>query len=101
MSRIKKATITGILTFGLMASGAGIASASITEETPYEGGTWRWGTTPATTQSHYHHDDVCHGATAVGETIVREEAGPGNWARANAKRATSNNEAYYSVECND
>ncbi|MBE3000717.1 hypothetical protein IDM40_18740 [Nocardiopsis sp. HNM0947] len=43
--------------------------------------------------------DACHGATASGETVVRDEADAGYWARANAKRATMNNESFYSAEC--
>ena len=99
MARIKKVAVTGLLAFGLVASAAGLASADIVEETPDEGGIWRWGTTTSTTQSHYHNNSVCHGATASGETIVRDEAAAGSWARANAKRASTNNEAFYSAEC--
>lgn len=98
MSRIKKAALTGILTVGLVTSGAGLASAAITEE-EVGGGTWRWGTTASTAQSHYYHGSKCHGATAAGSEVVRAEADAGSWARATASRAETGNEAYWRNTC--
>lgn len=98
MSRVKKATVTGFLTVGLVVSGAGLASAALHDDT-VGGGTWRWGTTSSTAQSHYHHPNNCHTATVGGKTVVKKEAEAGDWARANAARRDSGNEAFWNNEC--
>jgi hypothetical protein len=94
MKLTKRILVTTALIAGIAAGSAGAAHAS----GPLKE-TWNRGVTgvpgAGTSYSHYYHPSVCHGATAVGKTTVRTaNIGGGHWAKATAKRALGNNQAY-------
>lgn len=89
----KRILVASTLSIGIAASTIGMAHAS----TAYVGGgTWEYGLTITTSYSHYYHGSRCHGATAVGRTVVRtNNIAAGRWARADAPRAVANNQQYW------
>src|SRR5699024_3621167 len=75
---LKRALVTVIAVFGLVAGTAGAAAAT----TSYVGGgTWWHGVTSVIVYSNYHHPNRCHGSTAVGETTASAMAGAGRISR--------------------
>ena len=89
---LKRALVTVIAVFGLVAGTAGAAAAT----TSYVGGgTWWHGVTSVIVYSNYHHPNRCHGSTSVGETTASAMAGAGRISRASAPRALSNNSSYW------
>lgn len=76
-----------------MFAGAGLVGATIVS---VDGGTWDYGTDSSTVWSHYFHNGVPHGSTAVGK--FTSDSGCVNkniWSRATAPRKYRGNKSYY------
>lgn len=87
--RAVSVTLAGLLALG----GTGVAGATIVN---IDGGTWDYGTGSGQVWSHYFHNGVRHGSTAVG--TFKSDSGCVNkntWSRATAPKTPSGNKSYY------
>ncbi len=86
--------IGGAVAAALLAcAGTGVAGATIVS---IDGGSWDYGSDRSTVWSHYFHNGVRHGSTAVG--TFKSDSGCVNknvWSRATAPRKAFGNESYY------
>lgn len=92
-NRIRRRTSSLVAASVLALSGTGIAGATIVS---IDGGTWDYGSDTSTVWSHYFHNGVSHGSTAIGQ--FQSDSGCVNknvWSRATAPRKFFGNESYY------
>lgn len=96
MSKVKKGFTAGILSAGLVLSGAGAANAAISY---VGGGTWDHGVTYTTNKvwSNYYHPDRAHGSTACNKDSCNRSATvpPKRWSYASIRASWGGNTTYW------
>lgn len=101
---VMTALVTAITTVVITAAVIlGTAAPALAQTSHVGGGVWERSLTGVPGQgfvrSNYHHQNKCHGATAVGTHTERVSAPAGIWARAEASRARANNQQYWRNSC--
>lgn len=93
----RRVVATTGLAIGLTFSAATFA---IADSEYIGGGQWTHGISDSgTVYSNYYHGSSCHGSTAVGTYVDRDQDDAGYTSRASAPEAWTNNQAYWRNTC--